>query len=213
MVLKRNIYVVIEHLEPCISPWLYLEYQHVSRIFNRDRVIFTNVKNEEDKLKLKSLGIVSSKRFYELFNEDEILILDPQASQPLRKEDLNHVNAVIIGGILGDNPPKGRTKKLITSKVKRAMSRNIGPHQYSIDGAAYVLSKIIKGKSLSEIKFIKNIEIKFKIKDIEYVVVLPFAYPLEGGKPVITPGLINFLKSKIMYYEDNLIKDIVKCNP
>jgi len=204
---------VVEHLEPCISPWLLLEYRHVSRIFGRDKVLFTNIRKDDEAKLLSDLGKVFKESFTELFSQEEILILDPQAPKELRREDLNDVKAVVIGGILGDHPPRGRTKELITSKVPRAKARNIGKHQFSIDGAAYVVKKIIEGTPLERIDYVINYELRFKITDIEYTVILPFAYPVDEGKPVITPGLIDLLRSRIVYYEHNLLNEIIKCNP
>jgi ribosome biogenesis SPOUT family RNA methylase Rps3 len=38
-----NYVVIVEHLEAELSPWLLLEYRHVSRIHGRDHTWFTNV--------------------------------------------------------------------------------------------------------------------------------------------------------------------------
>ena len=205
--------IAVEHLEPCISPWLLLEYRHVSKIFGKDKVFFTNVKKDNEAKLLSDLGRVFKESFTELFSQEEILILDPQAPKELRKEDLNDVKAVVIGGILGDHPPRGRTKELITTKVPKAKARNIGKYQFSIDGAAYVVKKIIGGIPLERINYVINYELRFKIMDIEYTVILPFAYPIDKGKAVITPGLIDLLRSRIVYYEHNLLNEIIKCDP
>ncbi|MEM1515251.1 MAG: hypothetical protein QXH24_04285 [Candidatus Bathyarchaeia archaeon] len=59
---------VIERLEPVISKWLYLEYEHSSKIVGSDRFIFTNIKRSEDAKILSNMGIVRSESFIEIFD-------------------------------------------------------------------------------------------------------------------------------------------------
>ncbi|MEM2028947.1 MAG: RNA methyltransferase, partial [Candidatus Bathyarchaeia archaeon] len=132
------LFFVIEHLEPEVGKWLYFEYMNASRIVGKDRLIFTNVKNMKDAETLSGLGTVRHESFIEIFSPEKIVILDPRAPERLKPEDFAGKEAVIIGGILGDHPPRGRTRKLVTDKAPSSLSRNIGRGQFSIDGAVYV---------------------------------------------------------------------------
>uniref|UniRef100_A0A7C5YSM6 SAM-dependent MTase TRM10-type domain-containing protein n=1 Tax=Ignisphaera aggregans TaxID=334771 RepID=A0A7C5YSM6_9CREN len=109
--------VIVEHLEPCINKWLLKEYEFVSTIF-KNRIIFTNVMKERDRALLQNLGAVYSDSVVKLLKDvDNVIVLDPNADKELSVDELKSSRYVIIGGIMGDNPPKGRTRLLITTKM------------------------------------------------------------------------------------------------
>jgi ribosome biogenesis SPOUT family RNA methylase Rps3 len=193
---------IIEHLEPEIGKWLYFEYAHASRIAGVGRLVFTNVKNLEDAKILSNFGQVKSESFIEIFSQDEILILDPKASESLKPEDLNGVEAFIIGGILGDHPPKGRTRMLITSKAPSALCRNIGVGQFSIDGAVYVAKLVSEGVRLESIAVKRGLHVRLNERAEIY---LPYMYPLKDGKPIVSDELIRYLKSKELIRDEEKI--------
>jgi len=195
---------VIEHLEPKIGKWLYIEYKHASEIVGKSRLIFTNVKNGEDAETLSRFGIVRNEIFAEIFAPEKIIVLDPKASKKLSPEDFTGKEAVVIGGILGDHPPKGRTQKLVTAKLPSATVRSLGDEQFSIDGAVYLTKVVSEGKKLEEVSIKKGLTIRLN----EYAeVYLPYAYPLKDGKPVISKELIDYLCSdKIIRDEEKLLE-------
>lgn len=190
---KNTLKFVIEHLEPEVNTWLHIEYTHASEIISKNRLIFTNVKCEADKAKLSSLGTVKKQSFAQIYKPSEILILDPKADSKLEPEDLTCKKAVVIGGILGDNPPKERTKLLITSRCEGAVARNIGKSQFTIDGAVYVAKLVSEGFRLEEIPVRRGLTIKLSEHHSVY---LPYAYPLENGKPLIHEALIGYLRKR-----------------
>ncbi|MEM1538633.1 MAG: SAM-dependent methyltransferase [Candidatus Nezhaarchaeales archaeon] len=181
--------IVVEHLEPELSDWLLYEYENASRIVGVDRLMFTNVPSF-DVERLKGFGEVRSEHVWELFNPEDLVVLDPQAPQPLQPEDVKR-KKVVIGGILGDNPPRGRTMKLLTSKIKGVTSRNIGVYQFSIDGSAYIAKRVIEGCRLEAIAVRRRLTIKVSRN---HLIMLPYAFPLHEGKPVISPKLITYLR-------------------
>lgn len=177
---------VIEHLEPELYDWCLAEYSHISRMAGKDRLIFTNIKINPEKL--SKLGKVYPESVSEL-DFRNACVLDPSAKKTLGKEKFDYI---ILGGILGDYPPKKRTKKELTSKLK-CEKRNLGKHQLSTDNAVYVALQLLKGKNLSDLKFIDNIEIKLnKIETVE----LPFRYVFVNGKPLVSKELIRHLKER-----------------
>lgn len=178
---------VIEHLESRLSKWVLIEYEHASLIVGRENLAFTNVKKG---LKvLQKFGKVYRESAIELFDNEKTIVLDPQADELLDPSDFCHAETVVIGGILGDNPPRGRTFKLITSKMKRARARSLGKGQFSIDGAVYVALKVAQGVKLSEIPLARSLTLKSGCLEVH----LPYSYPLVNGKPVISPKLIEYL--------------------
>ena len=197
---------VIEHLEPEIGKWLYIEYMHASEIVEKKRLMFTNVKNQRDIKLLSKLGTVKRESFAGIFTSEKTIILDPKASKKLRPEDFEGKEAVVIGGILGDDPPKGRTRKLVTVRLPNATVRNLGKEQFSIDGAAYVAKLVSEGKRIEEIPVKKGLTIKLNRFAEIY---LPYAYPLKEEKPIISEALIEYLRSEsIVKDEEELLRNV-----
>lgn len=185
---------MIEHLEEAISPWLLLEYRHVSMMCGRDRVVFTNVPKRFVKLLIR-YGAVSEKSVVDMVRGGElscrdVLVLDPQAEGRLSYEDLLRYKYIVVGGILGDNPPRGRTRALITCRLPGCAARNIGEGQYSIDGAVYYVLYLARNRTLEGYAYVDGVSIETE----EGEVYLPFRYPVVGGKPLIAPGLEYYLK-------------------
>lgn len=181
---------VIEHLEPRLSRWLLIEYSHAAEIAGR--LLVTNVKKASERRKLSKICEVRSESVAEIFRPRELLVLDPQARKPLTRRDFSGVSAVVVGGILGDNPPRGRTKILLTDRLRGCKARNIGKAQFSIDGSVFVAKEILRGKKLQDIPVVVEVEIPL---EEGHSVILPFAYPLVNGKPLIHPKLVEYLRT------------------
>ena len=180
---------VIEHLEPKLWRWCIIEYKHISKIVGRDNLWFTNIKNGSKEL--GKYGRVINKSVSELGLKN-CCVLDPEAEKTLQPEDSGKFDYLIFGGILGDNPPKKRTKEELTFKVG-CESRDIGKGQMSTDNAVYTAREIFSGKRLSELKFKDKIEIETGKNDS---VILPYRYNIANGKPVVSEELVRFLKRR-----------------
>lgn len=186
---KNSPIFVIEHLEPELWHWCLIEYRHISKIVKKDNLWLTNIK-KKDSEKLMKYGKVFSSSIKD-FNLKNACVLDPEANEILTPLKAKKFKYFIFGGILGDNPPKRRTNEELTKFLSSIPSFNIGNEQMSTDNAVFVVNQIIKGKSLSDIKFKDNIEIK--INDVE-TTILPYRYALVNGKPLISKKLIRYLK-------------------
>ncbi len=141
---------------------------------------------------MEKLGKVSNESVLNI-KLNNTCILDPNAKETLTPEDAKNFKYFIIGGILGDYPPRKRTKEELTDKVHNLPARNLGKKQFSTDNAVYVLKQIIDGVPLEEMKFQNKITIK--INEIESID-LPYYYPLIDGKPRISDKLVKYLKNK-----------------
>ena len=185
--------IVIEHLD-VTSEWILLEYKHVIEMA-RGKVLFTNVKDEKLKEFLKKEGVPFEERSVaELLSDlpKPVIVLDPSAEKTLEPEETK--GTLIIGGILGAHPPRGRTKRELTDKLK-VEARNLGPHQLSIDGAVWVVLQIMQGKRLEDLRFVLNPTIEVQqLPGVKMEVELPFAYPEVNGRPLLTPGIERYLK-------------------
>lgn len=202
--------IVVEHLEEHFSRWLALEYRH-SLELSGGCLAVTNAGGFCDRVS----SLVGERRCFRdsittlrgvLYNNPErVIVLDPRAEKPLKPGEAAEAEAIVVGGILGDHPPRGRTWELLTRRaVELGMKqRNIGPEQFSIDGAVYVALEIARGRRLEEIRTVSSPS--FTIRDplygSEWEVTLPFAYPLAGGKPLLAPGLLELLRAGLAYEE------------
>jgi len=184
----KQIYI-IEHLEPKIGRWTLIEYAHISKIVGKRSLWFTNIKHRSKKL--EKLGKCFKESIKEM-NLKNACILDPEAKQLLSPVEAKNFNYFIFGGILGDYPPKKRTKKELTQFIK-GKARNIGKKQMSTDNAIYTVKQITKGKNFKDLEFKYNISLKMnKYLTLE----LPYLYNIVKGKPLISKELIIFLKRK-----------------
>jgi len=210
--------VIIEHLEPCLSPWILSEYRFVSKLFGRNRLIFTNVRNLESRKVLSELGSVHPDKFINVFRNivKKSIILDPQAKLSLKRIEMLEARAIVIGGIMGDYPPKGRTYKFITKEAMEmgALARNLGSEQLTIAGAAYIVKTIEEGSELSDIKIVKGLRIESEFgHGVKLELYLPYAFPLRNGKPVIPEDYIETILRKSTVFEQYLLSKLIECYP
>ncbi|AMQ18527.1 hypothetical protein [Thermococcus peptonophilus] len=196
-------YLIIEHLED-ISDWLWLEYSHVAQWWG-DKLIFTNVR-EDERERLAKLGSVITESVTKFpFDRSKLIILDLQAEEELKPGDIEGDTMIVVGGILGDAVPRGRTREFITSKMEGVKVRHIGKPQYSIDGASIVAKLIADGKRLEEIEYEENPTIML---DEFSEITLHYTVPKLNGKLLLTPGLIDLQKRELGYTEaDEEISD------
>lgn len=181
---------IIEHIEPRTWRWCIIEYKHISQLVGKDNLCITNVKRRSRQL--ESYAHVIKKSVAELALRNAC-ILDPEAEQTLSPEEAQQFDCFILGGILGDYPPKKRTKAELTDKMNRCAVRNIGKKQMSTDNAVCVVKEIASGKPLGELQFKDDIEIELGKNEST---VLPYRYLLVGGKPLISEELVKYLRRK-----------------
>ncbi len=197
-------YIVVEHMEEKATRWIIEEYLEVIRIAHSLGVtpVFTNVADESLASLLERNGAkVEREPGWELFNTPYTIVLDLEAAKPLEPWELNTVDAVVIGGIMGDHPPRGRTR-LISFMYTEAAKRNLGPHQFSVDGAARVVAEVFKGKRLKDLKVQVGVSLMVKTVYGEAEVFLPFAYLIgDDGKPLLPDGIKRLLERGIMWDE------------
>jgi ribosome biogenesis SPOUT family RNA methylase Rps3 len=183
---------IIEHLEPELWEWCLIEYESISKIVGKERLWFTNIKNAKDAKRLERFGKVFKESVKEM-KLDNACVLDPEVPKTLNPREAKSFSYFIFGGILGDYPPRKRTKEELTKYLGKIDKRNIGKKQFSTDNAVKVVSLIESGKKFEDIETIDNAEIKInKIESIE----LPFTYVYENGKPFMSDKIIAYLKKK-----------------
>ncbi|MEM1509889.1 MAG: SAM-dependent methyltransferase [Thermofilaceae archaeon] len=179
--------IVIEHLEEVLTPWVFTEYKHAASLSNGNLIV-TNLKDEGELACVSSFTEAYQESISELAATDELLVLDPQAKDPLSVDDIRNFRYVVVGGIMGDYPPRGRTKEMLTEKLK-AEARHLGPCQFSVDGAVYVTLSVAKGSVLNEMEVTLEISLRTSL----FEVVLPYCYPVREGKAVFSYELAKYI--------------------
>lgn len=184
---ESKIKFIIEHLDPKLWDWSYMEYKHISDTIGRENTIFTNIKSEKDIERLSKLGKVydlsiKDDKLLNKLGRDKICILDPGAKETLNPKDSKKFEYIILGGILGDYPRKKRTKKELTDHLNGIPIRNLSKFQMSTNTAGYVAWKILHGTPLSEIQFARKLKVPVdEYSDVE----LPFSFVKEKVKKEI----------------------------
>jgi len=210
--------VIIEHLDNEIFDWSYIEYRHISSFVGKKNLIFTNLERTEDGQnkrikgyeKLNDLGELKDKNIKELKSEIEkkygkICLLDPKAKKLLTPKDKKEFGVFLFGGILGDNPPRGRTEKAFGDLFDTNSKRNLGNIQMATNTAVLVTQKIIDEEiAFEKLDFVDEIEIildedadekqNTENKPRTYSQILPYRYLVIDGKPILPNGLIEYLK-------------------
>jgi len=179
---------VIEHLEPEMFEWCVIEYTHISKIVGKNNLWFTNVKKSDVK-KISNLGKVFTDSV-KVMKLGEVCILDAESDVLLTKENSSDLKYYIFGGILGDYPPRKRTKDELSKFFPKSKKFNIGKEQMSTDNAVYTVKQILNGKSFSKLKFQDGCSIK--INDI-LTTDLPYRYNIVNGKPLISKDLVKLI--------------------
>lgn len=197
--------LLVDNWEEVLSPWLLSEYSFVASIF-KNNLVFTNVTNNEMLQKLNAIAKATPKSLKEFLSESgipvsKVIVLDPVAQEELRPEDLSTAEAVVVGGIMGDHPPRKRTYELITSRLPGTVARNLGREQLTIAGAAYVLKKISEGLTLRDLDIRFGLTIKLDILNSSVEIFLPYAFPYDGGEPVLPEEYFRIIAMRSLYYE------------
>jgi ribosome biogenesis SPOUT family RNA methylase Rps3 len=187
---KKQVYI-IEHLEKHVYKWCFFEYEHISELVGRENLWFTNIKRKNRKLEAIGRCFKESVRDLKL-DKKEVCILDPETDKTLEPKESEEFKYFIFGGILGDYPPRKRTKEELTRFLSGEI-RNIGKNQMSTDNAVFTVWRIAHGANFKDLKFEDNLTLELgKFQKLD----LPYRYNLVDGKPYMSSELLGFLKRK-----------------
>lgn len=199
---------MVELLEEAPSRWL-LEELWESYLFAGERgfrLVVAGASNPVLYAAVRAMGVpVSMERGFR-FNKPGCILLDLWSRRNLEPEEAAHATYMIVGGIMGDHPPRGRTYLLSSQVYTACARRNLGPEQLSIDGAVKTAILVAEGYSLGEIEFARGLEIELEspIKGVTASVSLPYAYPKIGGRVLVSQRLLHLLSRGIVYEEEYL---------
>jgi len=199
----------VEVLEPFISKWMFIELSHASRIVGREKFWVFNVAKEcERQLLGKIASRVECKSIAafieELSQSFSVVVLDPSAEVDLSPQDFKGRVLVVVGGIMGDHPPRGRTKRDLTDRLGEVpLKRRIGPGQFTIDGAIYVAYKVSKGVPLELIAVQRGLYLSDRGVEVH----LPYTYPVENGRVVVSEEEVKYILGELEEDEARAIRE------
>lgn len=184
---------IIEHLEPELFRWCEIEYKNISNMIGKENLMITNLKESDAgklqdyaEVKTESLSSMASK-----LDNEKTCVLDPEGDSLLSPKDKDFFDYMILGGILGSDPPKARTKDEIT--FTKATRRHLGKDQFPTDNAVFVCKAILEGTPFEELEFTQDVEIEVEEGE---TIVLPFKYVMIDGQPLISKEVIEILKEE-----------------
>ncbi|CCH63072.1 hypothetical protein TBLA_0J00740 [Henningerozyma blattae CBS 6284] len=209
---------IIEHMEEGFSEWVILEYSQILRDIGASNLILSslpkNTTARDIPQRLLDLGLQWTtedlvnlqKSFPELepLKDGRVCLLDPNATIDLLPEDANKFDYFVFGGILGDHPPRDRTKELQMAYPKLVVGRRLGDKQMTTDTAIRTTQIIIqKQTKFEDIKFIDYPEFRFSKKEATE---MPFRYVLDSnGKPILPEGMLELIKHDSEQSLDDLL--------
>ncbi|KAE9978658.1 hypothetical protein BLS_000405 [Venturia inaequalis] len=191
---------IVEHLDTELEEWSSREYASIAKESHASgsKFFLTSVPEElvlPERLQGLEGLTVECRAVEELYRENDgspskrVCLLDPQAKQELRPEDGERFDVFLFGGILGDDPPRDRTKEL---RVKGFEGRRLGPVQMTTDTAVRVTRIIVQDKvKVEDIPYIDHPDLKV---DEHESVEMPFRYVRDKeGKPIMPEGMVELI--------------------
>lgn len=122
-----------------------------------------------------------------------VCLLDPRAKTDLVPQDSLQYDYFVFGGILGDHPPRDRTKELMEQYPNLLVGKRLGDKQMTTDTAIRTTQIIIeKQTSFEDVNFIDYPEFRFNKNEATE---MPFRYVLNAaGKPILPEGMLDLIK-------------------
>ncbi|CAI4064541.1 hypothetical protein SUVZ_08G0680 [Saccharomyces uvarum] len=209
---------IIEHMEEGFSEWVILEYSQILRDVGAENLVLSSLPKSTTERdipeKLLSLGLRWTTSDLKSIDEDfkdleplkdgRVCLLDPRAAIDLQPEDAEKFDYFVFGGILGDHPPRDRTKELKTTYPNLLVSRRLGDKQMTTDTAIRTTQLIVKNKTkFEDIKFIDYPEFRFNKNEATE---MPFRYVLDKeGRPILPEGMLDLIKEDSAQSLDDLL--------
>ncbi|CUS23754.1 LAQU0S11e03532g1_1 [Lachancea quebecensis] len=209
---------IIEHMEQGFSEWVTLEYAQIIRDLGASNLILSSLPEGTEEsdipLKLREMGLQWTTRplteinevFPELpkLKEQRVCLLDPRAKTDLEPADAQTYDYFVFGGILGDHPPRDRTKELMNAYPNLLVGKRLGDKQMTTDTAIRTTQIIIERQTrFEDIKFIDYPEFRFNKNEATE---MPFRYVLNGeGKPILPEGMLELIKKDSEQSLDDLL--------
>lgn len=190
---------VIEHFDDELYEWSLIEYRSVLQM-TQQPVILTNLRGLLGRTQeiLPTAHCYADSIAHMQVDPQRVCLLDMRAELSLTPEDKGLFDYYLFGGILGDHPPRDRTKQLRDCNYPL---RHLGLLQMPTNTALNVVKLIIEdSKRLEDLMFIDNPDIPINSEDCDETIEMEgFRYLADAnGEPIIEPELIPLLAKDLL---------------
>ncbi len=200
--------IVVEHMEEEPTRWLVAEY-----IEARDAALdaglgflVAGVRDPRLQSILSREGVDWSwEHSWELCDKPGTIVLDMWAERDLQPWEAEAADCIVVGGIMGDHPPRGRGR-LLSWMFDWSSVRRLGPWQMSIHTAVWAAIMVARGVRVEDLPLAVGAEIEVEAGFGTVRVELPFAYPKgPDGRPVVPERIRKILARGVVYDEEVLL--------
>ncbi|MCE4628269.1 MAG: hypothetical protein F7C34_03870 [Desulfurococcales archaeon] len=199
----RGPWIVVEYMEEYPSRWLVEEIAEAywSARAHGLGFLVSNAWDPRLVALLERRGIPYNSRPASALGCEPSIVLDMRARRRLEPWEAGAAECLVVGGIMGDYPPRGRGLLLVYS-LPGAAVRSLGPEQMSIHTAAKVAALIARGRRLDEIRLAGpgrfTVETPLGTVEVE----LPYAYTLgPDGRPEVPERVRRVLERGVLWEE------------
>lgn len=197
--------VLVEHMEEYPTRWLVAEYVEAWREAERAGLEFmvTGVRDPRLQSLLSRMGVPWSwEHSWQVYDRPGTIVLDLWADRDLDPLEAEVAEAFVIGGIMGDYPPRMRGV-LLTSMFDWSSRRRLGERQMSIHTAAWAVAQVIHGARVEDLPLCENAVIRMGGGLFEAEIRLPFSYPCGAdGKPRVPESIARILERGVVWDEE-----------
>lgn len=197
--------IVVEHMEEYPSRWLVAEYAEAQRESVEAGFDFTvaGVRDPALQSLLSRSGVPWVwEHSWILHDSPKTIVLDLWADRDLDPSEAAGGEVFVIGGIMGDHPPRMRGA-LLSNRFDWAARRRLGPRQMSIHVAAWAVVRVWMGERVDELKLCDSARVSVDAGLYTVEVELPFAYPCGGdGRPRVPGRIVELLARGVLWDED-----------
>ena len=206
--MPREPLIIVEHMEEYPTRWLLAEYRVAAReaLSRGARFLVAGVRDGVLQALLDREGIPWAwEHSWEAYDVPGTIVLDLWAPRDLDPLEATTARVFVVGGIMGDHPPRGRGR-LLAMSFDWASVRRLGPLQMSIHTSVWALLQVRSGVRVEDLPLVEGAEVEVEGPLGKYTVYLPFAYPRgPRGGAVVPEEIRRVLERGVVYDEEVLL--------
>jgi len=197
--------VVVEHMEDEPTRWLVAEYAEARDEAARRgaSLLVAGVRDGRLQALLEREGVPWTwDHSWELCDVPGTIVLDMWARRDLDPGEASVARCFVVGGIMGDYPPRGRGR-LLAWMFDWSSVRRMGPWQMSVHTAVWAALEVRAGTPVEALPLTYGVEVEVPAGLGSVSVSLPYAYPRgRDGKPRVPQRILGLLSRGIVYDEE-----------
>jgi len=204
---KRQ-HVLIEHMEEKPTRWLLAEYAEAHEAAARAgmTLLVTGVRDPALQSLLSNMGIPWEEgHAWELADRPGTIVLDMWAARDLEPVEAGAACCFVVGGIMGDYPPRMRGA-LLTGMFDWASTRRMGREQMTIHTAVWAVGLVASGTPVNRLPLAVGGVVEVETPMGRVSVELPYAYPRgEDGRPRVPERVARILARGVVWDEEEAL--------